>query len=326
MNSRNWIRGAFTLLLSIAAPLVFGQGNEPWPSRLTTIVVGYPVGSGIDTTARFVADQLRERTGQPFIVENRPGALGRIGATYVAKSKPDGYTVLLHPASLVTYPYLFKDVAFNPVADFAAVTTITKVYYVLIVDPSQVPVNSVSELTAYIKAHPGATAYGSGAANPEIAAALYKNLAGLDSINARYVGLPQALNDLLGGRIQFMFADSTLARAQVKGGKVRALAVAASNRMLTWPEVPTMEEAGVKGFEDFSSWMGVFFPAGTPMATRETFSKLLNGVMASKEAAEHLPTFAMDPFPGSPEKTQDFVASEYRRYAGLIKAAGITPQ
>ena len=309
-----------------AAPIVRSQAIEPWPSRLTTIVVGYPAGSGIDTTARFVADQLRQRTGQPFIVENRAGALGRIGATYVSKAKPDGYTALLHPASLVTYPYLFKDVSFNPVTDFAPVTTITKVYYVLVVNPALVPVNTVSELTAYIKARPGALAYGSGAANPEIAATLFKNLAGFDAINVRYVGMPAAVNDLLGGRIQFTFADSTLALAQVRGGKIKALGVAAANRMATWPEVPTMVEAGLSGFEDFSSWMAVFFPANTPMAARESFSRLLNSVMAGDEARTHLPRFAMDPFPGSPEKTQEFVASEYARYAALIKAAGITPQ
>jgi tripartite-type tricarboxylate transporter receptor subunit TctC len=321
------IAAAFTVAaLESVASVVLAQGSEPWPTKLTTIVVGYPPGSGIDTTARFVADQLRQRTGQPFIVENRAGALGRIGATYVSKAKPDGHTALLHPASLVTYPYLFKDVSFNPVTDFAPVTTITKVYYVMVVNPALVPVNSVSELSAYIKAHPGALAYGSGAANPEIAASLYKKLAGLDIINVRYVGMPAAINDLLGGRIQFTFADSTLALAQVRGGKIRALGVAAVNRMATWPEVPTMVEAGLPGFEDFSSWMAVFFPANTPMAAREAFSKLLNSVMASDEAQAHLPRFAMDPFPGSPQKTQEFIASEYARYAGLIKAAGITPQ
>jgi tripartite-type tricarboxylate transporter receptor subunit TctC len=314
---------ASAMLVSQAA---LAQTGEAWPSRTTTIVVAYPPGSGIDTTARFVAEQLRQKTGQPFIVENRPGVLGRIGAGHVAKAKPDGYTALLHPASLVTYPYLFKDVGFDPVADFAAVTTITKVYYVLTVSPSHVPVNSVAELTAFIKARPGATAYGSGAANPEIANTMYKNLAGLDSVNVRYPGLPPALNDLLGGRTHFMFTDSTLAMAQAKGGKVRILGVAASNRMATWPEVPTMAEAGLTDFGDFSSWMAVFFPAGAPAAARQGFSKLLNSIMASEEARTHLPRFAMDPFPGDPETTQKFVAAEYRRYAGLMKASGITPQ
>jgi len=313
------------LLAILFSATLFAQA-ETWPSRTTTIVVGYPPGSGIDTTARFVADQLRQKTGQPFVIENRPGVLGRIGAGYVAKAKPDGYTALLHPASLVTYPYLFKDVGFDPVTDFAAVTTITKVYYVLTVSPSHVPVGSVGELTAYVRARPGATAYGSGAANPEIAGTMYKNLMGLDSVNARYPGLPPALNDLLAGRIQFMFTDSTLAMAQAKGGKVRVLAVAASNRMLTWPEVPTMVEAGIPDFGDFSSWMGVFFPAGAPMAARQSFSRLLNEIMASEEGKTHLPRFAMDPFPGGPEATQEFVATEYKRYAALMKASGITPQ
>ena len=318
----------WTICLAILAfsSASFAQATDTWPSRPTTIVVGYPPGSGIDTTARFLAEQLRQRTGQAFVVENRPGVLGRIGAGYVAKAKPDGYTALLHPASIVTYPYLFKDVGFDPVSDFAAVTTITKVYYVLAVSPTHVPVNSVGELTAYLRARPGATAYGSGAANPEIAGTIYKNLAGLDSVNARYPGLPPGLNDLLAGRIQFMFLDSTLAMAQAKGGKVRVLAVAATNRMQTWPEVPTMVEAGIPEFGDLSSWMAVFFPAGTPTAIRETFSKLINSIMAGKEAQQLLPTFAMNPFPGNPQATQEFVTAEFRRYSGLMKASGITPQ
>lgn len=299
---------------------------QEWPSRLTTIVVGYPPGSGIDTTARFVAEQLRKRTGQSVIVENRAGAHGRIGASHVAKSKPDGYTALLHPASLVTYPYLFKEVDFHPVNDFAAVTTVTKVYYVLVVNPSHVPVSSVNELTAYIKARPGSMAFGSGAANPEIAGTLYRKMAGFDAENARYVGMPAAMNDLLAGRIQFMFADSTLAMAHVRGGKVRAIGVAAAKRMLTWPEVPTMVETGLSGFGDFSSWMAVFVPAGTPMPAREAFSKHLNAIMAAEEARVHLPRFAMDPFPGTPQSSQEFVASEFSRYADLMKATGITPQ
>ena len=323
----NLLRASVSVfLLSAWSFTASAQDADQWPSRTTSIVVGYPAGSGIDTTARFVAEQLRQKTGKSFIVENRPGVLGRTGAAYVAKAKPDGYTALLHPASLVTYPFLFKEVGFNPVDDLAAVTTITKVYYLLMVNPANVPANSVAELTAYIKAHPGTTAYGSGAANPEIAGAMYTRLAGLDSVKVRYPGLPPALNDLLGGRIQFMFADSTLAMAQAKGGKVRPLAVAANERMLTWPEVPTMAEAGVKGFEDLSSWMAVFFPAGTPMPIREHFSRLINEVMGSEEGKAQLPKFAMDPFPGAPQKTQDFVAAELKRYAVLMKSTGITPQ
>jgi tripartite-type tricarboxylate transporter receptor subunit TctC len=326
MRSSALVRTLAAAVLFHAWTLAAADDADQWPSRTTTIVVGYPAGSGMDTTARFVAEHLRQRTGKSFIVENRPGVLGRVGAAYVAKAKPDGYTVLLHPASLVTYPFLFKEVGFNPVEDLAAVTTITKVYYVLVVNSSHVPVNSVAELTAYIKAHPGATAYGSGAANPEIAGFLYGRLEGLDAVKVRYAGLPPAMNDLLAGRIQYMFADSTLAMAQVRGGRVRSLAVAANQRMLTWPEVPTMAEAGVKGFDDLSSWMAAFVPTGTSIAIRESLSKMLNAVMASDEGKAQLPKFAMDPFPGSPQKSQEFVASELRRYAVLTKSAGITPQ
>jgi len=320
---RHLIRHAAACLLFLLTPALGSAAAPSWPGDLTTIVVGYPPGSGMDTVARFLADQLNKKTGHPFVVENKAGALGRLGAGHVAKAKPDGSVMLLHPASLVLYPFLFKDVPFDPVKDVAAVTTVSKVYYVLIVNPAVVKADTVKELTAYIKNAPGKTAYGSGAANPEIAGGSYQMLAGLDSVNVRYTGVPAALTDLLGGRLHFMFADTSLAMPHIRRGTIKALAVAASNRMITEPEIPTMVEAGVGGFGDFSSWMGMFFPAGTPMPIRQKLSGLLNEIMATEEGKALLPRLGMEPFSSDPASTQAFIAHEFERYKKLTKELGI---
>ena len=315
------------LLLSLIAVLALLTSAAParaqgWPAKPVTMVVGYPAGSGVVTIARFLADALRQRTGQPFVVENRPGSFGVVGAQYVARAARDGYTLLFAPASAAINVHLYKNLGYDPVNDLAPVVTVAGTGYVMLVNPAAVPVKSVAELTDYIKARPGKLAYGSGAAAARVAAELYLSLASLDVTNVPYKGVPQALNDLLGGQIHFMFADATLGIPQALGGKVRALAVTTPQRISAAPDIPTMAEAGVRTY-DLAGWFAVFMPAKSPREIADKFADLSNASITSDKAREFLAKLAADPFPGSPDSLAKFLDAEIAKWGRLIKAAGI---
>jgi tripartite-type tricarboxylate transporter receptor subunit TctC len=318
---RTLLLPALVLALALAA----AASAQTWPSKTVTMIVGYPAGSGVDTIARFLAEGMRERTGQPFVVENRPGSFGVVGAQQVARAARDGYTFLFAPASAAINVHLYPNLGYDPVNDLAPVTTVASTGYVLLVNPSVVPVKTVSELTEYIRARPGKIAYGSGAAAAQVAAELYLSVVGLSATNVPYKGVPQALNDLLGGQIHFVFADATLGIPQARGGKVRALAVTTAQRTSAAPDIPTMTEAGVRG-DDLSGWFVVFLPAKSPPEIAQRFAELANAAMATDKAREFLRTVSADPFPGSPDSLARFLASEIAKWGRLIKAAGIKPE
>jgi len=200
-------------LLAFFAALIAGAAHaQTWPQRHVSIVVGYAAGSGADTVARFLAEELRERTGQAFVVETRPGAGGNLAAQAVARAAPDGYTLLVTANSTHGInPSTFKQLGFDPVKDFSPVTTLLTSGFALIVNPDTVPVSTVAELTAYLRARPGQLAYASGSASALMGAALYRRLAGFDAVHIPYKSDPQALADLMGGRVHFMFTFGTLA-------------------------------------------------------------------------------------------------------------------
>ena len=310
--------------LLLGAPSV--QAQTAWPTRHVSMLVGYPAGSGIDTVARFLADGLRERTGQPFVVENRPGAAGNIAAQQVARAGADGYTILLTPNSTHGInPSLFKTLGFDPVRDFTPVTTLLTLGFVLVVNPNVVPVGSVSELTTYLKNRPGKLAYASGNATGRVAAELYRQLTGIDAVHVPYKGVPPAVNDLLGGQVHFAFIDATLGIPTARAGKLRALAVTNGQRLSAAPELPTMAEAGVAGFE-LSGWFALFAPAGAPREAVQRLNEHANAVMVSERAREFLRKLGADPLPGSPESLARLVASEIPRWRQVVKAAGIEPE
>ena len=319
----------FTQLLlaaALSALIPAGAQAQSWPARPVTLVVGYPAGSGIDTVARFLADGLRERTGQSWIVENRPGAVANIAARHVARAAPDGYTVLFTPnSSHGINPHMFRSLGFDPVKDFQPVTTLLTLGFVLVVNPETVPVSSVTELTAYIKARPGKLAYASGNASGRVAAEWYRQIAGFDAVHVPYKGVPQAITDMLGGTIHFMFADATLGLPTAKSGKLRALAVTNAKRLASAPEIPTMMESGVPGYE-VSSWFGVFLPAGAPMDITRRFAELCNAIMGTDKAREFLNQLGAEPYPGSPESFAKVVVAEIAKWGPIVKAAGIEPE
>jgi tripartite-type tricarboxylate transporter receptor subunit TctC len=314
---------AFALSL-FAAGLAWSA--EPWPAKAVTLVVGYPAGSGIDNVARFLAEGLREKTGKPFVIDNKPGAVGNIAAQTVARAGADGYTVLFTPNSThAANPHMFKNLGFDPVKDFTPVTTLLTLGFVLVVHPQTVPVNSVEELTAFIKARPGKLAYGSGNATGRVAGEMYRTLTGVDVLHVPYKGVPPAMTDLMGGQVHFMFADATLGIPMARSGKVKALAVTNARRISAAPELPTMAEAGVRGYE-LSGWFALFLPAKAPRDIAQQLADLSNAVMTTDKARAFLTNIGADPFPGSPEQLARWVDSEIAKWGGIVKAAGIQPE
>ncbi len=313
---------AAAILISVPA-----SAQAPaWPSRPVTLVVGYAAGTGIDTTTRFYAERLHEATGQPFIVVNKVGAFGNLAASDVLRSTNDGYTILVSPnGTLTTNQHLMKKVPFDALKDFAPVTTIARWGAILLVNPQYTTVTSVKELTALLKSQSGRPNFGSGNFTGQAAGELYRMRAGFEATNVPYKGVPAALVDLLGGQVQFMFADVVTGLPQARSGRLRALAVTTPKRLPSAPEIPTMIEAGVPDYV-LVNWFGVFLPAGAPEVLVRRIGELFNAVTASPAANEFYAKVGGEAFPGTPEATRKLIESDIPAWGRLVKAAGIEPQ
>jgi len=310
-----------------AIALAFASGTvcaQTWPAKPVTLVVGTTAGSGLDTIARFLAQGLRERTGQPFLIENKAGAAGNIGAQAVARAAPDGYTAIVatHSTHCIN-PHVLKG-SIDPVKDFQPITTFAAIGFVLLVNP-QLPVKSVSELTAYAKERPGKLSYASGNQFGRVVAEWYRQIYGLDAVHVPYKGVPQAISDLMAGRIDFLFADSSLGIATARSGKARALAMTTPKRLSSAPELPTMIESGVDGFVAHG-WLALFFPAHTPMEITRKLADLTNSVMTTDAARQFLRKAYSEPMPGSPESLAKSVVEENAKWGAIVKKAGIEPE
>jgi tripartite-type tricarboxylate transporter receptor subunit TctC len=329
-------RRAFSAAALTATSLaVFGAtalglaGNaqaQGYPTKPIRMVLGYPAGSGIDAVARQVAARLEKEAGQPVVVDNRAGALGNIAADMVAKSPADGYTILFTPNSThAANIHLFKKLPFDPVKDFQPVGTVASLGFVLLTNSEARPYKTVTDLTATLKREPGKYSWGSGNATGQVAGELYKTLAGVDAVNVPYKGVPQAMTDLIGGRIDFLFADATLAIPQLKGGRVRALAVTGKTRPTSLPDVPTMAEAGVAGY-DLSGWFGIFLPANAPAPVLASLTGWLNTVTRDPAIAEFMRSIGAEPLPGGPADLATLVRTDTEKWGKIIRAAGITAE
>ncbi len=314
-----------SLLTLMAAPLSAAFADT-YPSRPVRMLLGYPAGSGIDNVARRVAAGLEKEIGQTVVVENKAGALGNIAADNVAKAAPDGYTLLFTPNSThAANIHLFKKLPFDPVKDFSPVGTVASLGFVLLVSAEKSNIKSVAELTAMLKKSPGKYSWGSGNATGQVAGEMYKTLADVDAVNIPYKGVPAAMTDLIGGRTDFLFADATLAIPQVKGGRVRALAVTGVTRPSSLPDVPTMAEAGVKGY-DLSGWFGIFLPANTPETIRKQLTAALYKVTRNPEMAGFMRSIGAEPWPGGAEDLAKVVDTDTAKWGKIIRAAGITAE
>ena len=311
------------LVLALAGPLAAAQD---FPARELHAICNYAPGSGADIMVRFYSDQLSKLAGRPVVVENKPGANGQIANDFVARSKPDGHTLLITPVSstITSAPYLFKQLTYDPAKDFAAVTTIATLAFVISVDAAK-PITSVPELIAYLKSKPNDGFFGATSNTGLIAGELFKQRAGLRTTYVPYKANPNALADLVGGQIDFITFDSTWSLQQQAGGRTRIIAATSARRTGALADVPTLAELGF-GDIDVSPWWGVVVPAGTPAPVVARLAGWFNRITASDEAKQFLARSAFDPFPGTPESMAALMKTDAERWARYVKAAKIEPQ
>ena len=297
-------------------------GPEVYPDRPVTFVVPFAPAGGTDVLARLLAQKLEMGFGEPFVVENRPGAGTVIATNFVAKSAPDGYTIMMSVSSLAIDVTLYKSLPYDPGQDLALVSLIAWVPFVLVVDPS-LPVNSVEDLIKLAKQRP--LSYGSGGigAFHHLAAALFASMAGIKMTHVPYRGTAPALTDLMGGYIQLVFSDLGPALPLIKGGKLRPLAVTSKQRVTALPNVPPLDQAGVPGY-DASAWQGVIVPAQTPQPIIAKLNTKLNAIVALEDVRARMADLGMTPAgKGDAEEMQQFLRSEIVRWRGVVEMAGI---
>jgi tripartite-type tricarboxylate transporter receptor subunit TctC len=299
---------------------------QNYPNKPIRMVLGYPAGSGIDNVARQVAQRMEKALGQTVYVDNKPGALGNIAAQNVATSAPDGYSILFTPNSApVANVHLFKKLPFDPIKDFVPVAPVATLGFVVLVNPEKLPVKTLAELTALLKKDPTKYSYGTGNATGQVAGALYTHLAGIDVLNVPYKGVPPAVTDLIGGRIDFVMADASLAIPQIKGGRVKGLAVTNATRVSALKDVPTMSEAGLPGY-DLIGWFGIFVPAKTPPEITKLLEKHVREVVADKGLSESLRSIGVEPWLGTSADLARAVVSDTEKWGQIIKRAGIVAE
>jgi len=319
---RRWC-SALLVLAMIVGGTSIAQGQS-YPTKPLRFVVPFPPGGPLDIMARGIGMKLQQAWGQPVVVENRPGAGGGIGADAVAKSAGDGYTLLMGAVSThAINPWLYAKIPYDPVKDFIPVTLVAQVPNILVVNPS-LPVKSVKELIAYAKAKPGTLSFASGSTGStgHLAGELFKTMAGVDMVHVPYKGAAPAMFDLLAGQTQLMFDNIANALPQVKGGKLRALAVTTLKRSPAVPDLPTIDEAGLKGF-DLTTWFGVLVPAKTPAPLVDKLNAEIVKALSSKELHERLTAMGTEP-PSitSPAEFAAFIQRESAKYKQVVKSSG----
>jgi len=308
----------FTGLASAAA-------QTPYPNRTITLVLPFAAGSGTDTTTRIISQHLGVALGVGIVIDNKPGANGMIAATYVARAAPDGYTLFVttnttHSAN----PYLLKTLTYDPVKDFTPIARTGDLPFMLVVHPD-VPAKTVAELVAYGKANPGKLTYASGSSSAIVSGATFAHNAGIDMLHVPYKSSPPAMNDVIGGRITMMFTDVLTGLPHVNGNALRALAVTTKDRSPLVPNLPSMQEAGVRDF-DITSWQGYFGPANLPKEIVTRLNTEIRKIVEKPEIKAQLATLGMDAFSGTPEELRAFVGDQLVLWEKLIKNAGIEKQ
>ncbi len=286
-------------------------------------MVSAPPGGGVDIVARVLADRLGKLWGQPFVVENRPGAGGNVGSEAVAHAEPDGYTLLAaQPAPLTTNVVMYRKLNFDPAA-FEPLAIMTRIPNTLVVR-NTLPVNSVQELVAYARDNPGKVNFGSQGVGttPHLTGELFARLTGTKLTHVPYRGTAQAVNDLVAGHLDVLFFQLDSVREQVQAKRARMLAITADERVAVLPDVPTMAEAGVPGLRS-NTWNALMAPPKTPAAITAKLNQAINEVLKKPDTAEHLRAMNMMPVGGTPEGIRAFIAEETARWGDVIRAANI---
>ena len=318
-------RTLMALGTAAATLLALPAAAQDYPSKPITMVVPFGPGSGTDQMARLYAKALGDQVKVPIVVENKGGANGFIAAQYVAKAAPDGYTLMMttnttHAAN----EHLFKKLPYDPVKDFAPIGLLATGQMLLLVKPDS-PYKSVADLLAAARKTPGKLDFGSGSSSSQVAGFALQQMAHLDMLNVPYKSNPQAITDLIGGRFTFMFSDTPTALPQVQGGKLRALATSGSHRVAALPDLPTVAEAGVKGY-DVSYWFAAYAPAGTPPAIVAKLNQMFNKASATDEVKAYMKQTSGTLTSSTPEGLAKLQATESKKWGEVIRAAGIEQQ
>lgn len=313
------------LLLGTALAACLPVGAQTFPDKPITFVVPFTAGSATDQLARALAQSITTDSKLSVVVDNKPGANAFIGAQAVAKAKPDGYTVLI--ATNTTHAaneHLYKKLPYDPVKEFEPITALGRGGQIMVVNP-KLPVNNVADFVRLAKANPGKYSFGSGSSSSRIAGEMFKQLTGTYIVSIPYRSNPPAVTDLIGGQIEVMFTDMATGLPQVKAGKLKALGVTPRQRSPLAPEVPTLEEAGVKGYE-MTYWFAAYAPAGTPAPVVAKLNELLHkAARGSAQTAFYQPT-GTEVFVTSPDELRKFQTAESQKWGRIIKAAGIDPE
>ena len=307
------------LLIAASAPL-FAADN--FPTRPLRLIVPYPAGGPNDVLARMVSAKLTEAWNQQVIVDNRPGAGGNLAAELTARAPGDGYTMILPAMAYAVNPTLYSKVPYK-FEDFATVTVVAKGPLVLVVAPSA-NLNSVKDLLAAAQAKPGQLQYASGGngSSLHLAGELFKLMAGVDLLHVPYKGTNDFIPDLLAGRVPISFSSPLVMQPHVKAGRLRALGMTSAKRSPGWPEVPTIAEAGVKGYE-MDAWYGLLVPASTPKALVDTLNKAVSNGLKAPDVQERLASLGVEAVASSPADAAKYIAAEERKWSKVLKAAGI---
>jgi len=309
--------------LALAAAAPFGAYAQAYPAKPITVIVPFAAGGTTDILARVIGQALNKELGQSVIVDNRAGAGGNIGAQLAAKAAPDGYTLFMGTVGThAINQSLYRKMPFDPVKDFAPLTRVAMVPNLLVAHPSK-PYKTVKELIAYAKANPGKVNFGSSGSGSSIhlSGELFNALAKVDMVHVPYKGSAPAVSDLIGGQIDIMFDNMPSAIQHVRAGKLRPLAVTTARRAPELPEVPTIAEAGVPGYEA-TSWFGMFAPAGTPAPVVARLNGALVKVLADPEVKKKLAEQGAEPYSEKPEQFAEFIRKETAKWSKVVKDSG----
>src|SRR5438874_2096830 len=316
------MRKILAAALVVAASAAAAQG---YPVREIRSICNFTAGSGADIIVRYYSDKLSKLAGRPVIVENKPGAQGLVATDYVAKARPDGYTILITPASstLATAPHIFKHIPFDPLRDLAPVTTINSLAFTIAVDAAK-PYRTIDDLVAALRAKPGNGFYGTQSNSGQVSAELFKEMRGLKTVYVPFKITGDAFVSLLSGNVDFLTVDATWGVTQ-HPHKIRILALTSAKRAKALPEVPTLAELGFRDF-DITPWWGVVVPAGTPRPIVDKLAAWFNQITEMDETKTFLARGALDAFPGSPESMAALLKTETERWGRYVKLAKIEPQ
>lgn len=315
-------------LPALVAPVAFvgsrrAQAQAAYPSKPIRVVVSVSAGGSIDTIARSIGEALSQSIGQPVVIENRPGANGNIAAAAVARSAPDGYTLLATGGSTLNLnPFLYRELPFDPVKSFAPVTLTARTNFILVVHP-KLGVDSVDAFVALAKAHPKTLNYGSAGSGSliQITTELFNTTVGIETNHVPYKGLAPAVNDLLAGQIDFMF-DSATTMSHIQAGRLRALAVVGPNRLPALPELKTLAEFGIKGVDAASGWHALLAPAGTPPEVIARLNTALQPILASAVLKQRIVSLGAEPAASTPDQLTKILANDLERLEPIVKRTG----